>query len=187
MREQAQMYDQMMPLVEKAVAETGLIKPEHIPFLAEVLAASEDGRPEGAEIFHRKNGTQLSKAEKKAAGLRANAYFTRELLEMLTDKGRLDPLSALATTLNHARAPLDAARAIAHAQREIANARAADCTHYRWRSANDGDTCAICRKRDGKRFAYPAGDDLSRFPGTCTDCADDGGCRCYAEPILPDD
>jgi uncharacterized protein with gpF-like domain len=58
---------------------------------------------------------------------------------------------------------------------------------YRWRSCGDYDTCAICRRNNGKRFLY-AKPPASGHPGTfMCDQGDgeSGPCRCYDEPIVP--
>ncbi|WP_198173377.1 phage minor head protein [Cupriavidus sp. USMAA2-4] len=72
---------------------------------------------------------------------------------------------------------------IAAFERDKANALAIGSKQYIWRSCGDGDVCPICKKNDGKRFSWhkapPHG-----HPGYCA-CANDGYCRCNAEPVLP--
>jgi hypothetical protein len=178
LRERERRYNEVLPLVERAVRRTGLIKSEYIPAIAAMMAGSPDARSEGVALVNRKSGTQLSAEEKKALGLRRNAFFSREVEAMLTDAGRANPLGALPVTMHH----VTNAQA---ARRDIANAHAAGITKYRWRSSRDPDTCKFCRGRNGKLFVFPASlDDIDGFPGSCVGCTDDL-CRCYAEAVVP--
>jgi hypothetical protein len=56
-------------------------------------------------------------------------------------------------------------------------------THYRWKTSRDDGVCAVCAKREGRRFAWniepPHG-----HAGVCDACPK-GYCRCGAEPIFP--
>lgn len=58
----------------------------------------------------------------------------------------------------------------------------AGATHYRWRTAGDGDVCAACATRNGRRFAWAA-PPPGGHPGACETCTG-GWCRCYAETIV---
>lgn len=72
-----------------------------------------------------------------------------------------------------------------HVAFERARAEAAGCVAYTWRTSGDEAVCEVCRPRGGLRFLY-ADEPEHGHAGVCRACPQ-GWCRCYAEPILPDE
>jgi len=167
------------PLARRAVEHLGLIRPEYIPVLTKMAQESQFGRTETTARFSRRAGTQLTREEKKALGLRASVFMSMEALEMLTDKGRQDPLNALETTLHRIWFENNAIREMTRP-----SSTGLGTTHYIWMSCGDETTCQACWSRNRRRFAY-AQARLGQFPGSCDDCTR-GWCRCYAAPVLPE-
>lgn len=125
------------------------------------------------------------------AGERAQALA----LEGLAGGRRADEIASelkQTTEVTESRAKLIARTETARASAVFNQARATSVgsTHYRWRNSGDGavrDSHRVLngRKLDGQVFSWgdpPTLDDgTTGHPGTFPNC------RCYAEPILPDD
>ena len=76
---------------------------------------------------------------------------------------------------------------VARASSLITQARATElgCTHYVWRTSNDSDVRHSHKEMNGKVIAWDAPPTLS--DGTTTHAGQIYNCRCYPEPIIPDD
>lgn len=85
--------------VDEAIIRLGLVKPSA---RSSILAMVQDERglhPRALCTAHRKDGEQLSKAELKAIGVRANGFMSRRAYDELTEKGLSAPLDAHMTTV----------------------------------------------------------------------------------------
>lgn len=76
---------------------------------------------------------------------------------------------------------------VARASSLITQARATElgCTHYVWRTSNDSDVRHSHKEMNGKVIAWDAPPTLS--DGTTTHAGQIYNCRCYPEPIIPED
>lgn len=88
-----------LPFAEEAVHSLGLIKPEAIGTIALLLTLCESHHPYQVATKFRKRGAQLSAAEKKSLGLRANAFMSYEARALLSPKGMCRPMDAHGVTL----------------------------------------------------------------------------------------
>ena len=68
-------------------------------------------------------------------------------------------------------------------ERDRKNAYLAGSKTYIWRTCADGNVCALCSRKNGKRFRWDVQPDQGH-PGACLSCTL-GFCRCFAEPVLP--
>ena len=127
--------------VQESIAALGYIKPEFDTALAIMLEANEGQNPTEIARKYRAIGEQLSRDEKRALGLKANAFFSRQALESLTEKGRSNIKDALATTL--LRAMFGFFR-----DRTIARAKAADIHQFRVSPSHSG--CPACDRLNGQ-------------------------------------
>lgn len=144
-REAMQSLGDLLPTAEEKIA--GWINDEMVVSPGQTVTA------------FRKTGEQLSDAEKKAAGIRRNAFMSRAAYAELTEKGRRKPLEAHEITLRRADFSMDRARNIARAQ-EVG------CDQFEFSAAMDG-VCKVCDGMDG---TVTTGADAPIFPPT--------GCTC---------
>lgn len=85
--------------VDEAIRRLGYLNQGARPFL---IAAVQDGtgvHPRALCTAHRKDGEQLSKAELKAIGIRANGFMSRTAYDEITPQGLAEPLQAHEKTL----------------------------------------------------------------------------------------
>ncbi|MFT3790793.1 MAG: hypothetical protein QM741_06895 [Rudaea sp.] len=80
--------------VRKAIAALGYIKASAETALIAMLQDIPVEHPKKICTAYRKEGEQLSRDEKQALGLRANAFMSRKAFDDLTDHGRDKPLEA---------------------------------------------------------------------------------------------
>ena len=132
---------ELEPRTLEAIAGLGYIRPEFDAALAIMLEANEGLHPREIARKYRKNGEQLSANEKRALGLRSNAFLSREALESLTKKGRSNIKDAHTTTL--LRAMFGFFRA-----RMIADAKKADIHQFKVLSGPRG--CPACDRLEGQ-------------------------------------
>jgi hypothetical protein len=130
-----------LPFVQESIAGLGYIKPEFDMALATMLEVNEGVNPVEIARIYRKNGEQLAADEKRALGLRSNAFFSREALESLTEKGRSHIKDAHANTL--LRAMFGFFRA-----RTIASANKADIHLFKVMPSHEG--CPACERLKGQ-------------------------------------
>ncbi|WP_454623443.1 hypothetical protein [Brucella anthropi] len=76
--------------VHEAVLSLGLLKPASEELLLSFLNDGTDVHPRQTLSDYRR-GEQLSKDEKKALGIRSNAFFSRDAFNDLTECGRKNP------------------------------------------------------------------------------------------------
>lgn len=79
---------------EEAVELLGLLKPEALETVFELLDNPDGSHPRAICTAYRKRGEQLQDAEKKVAGIRKNAFMSRKALAEITAKGMQEPLRA---------------------------------------------------------------------------------------------
>ena len=84
------------PFVREAARALGYVREDCVEWLAaEIARCFNEGH---IDYCIRRAGTELSKEEKKALGLRTNTRFSREVASCLTEKGLQDPLRNFETT-----------------------------------------------------------------------------------------
>jgi hypothetical protein len=85
--------------VREAISALGLIASEAEDRMASLLRDQMDIHPGQIATSYRKDGEQVSKEEKKALGLRSNAFLSRQAFGDLTEDGRNESLTAHETVL----------------------------------------------------------------------------------------
>lgn len=86
--------------VAEAIAALGYLKSEFAEPLAALMPRFVLGEsPHAVARAIRREGTQISVDDKRALGLRSNAFMSIEALAMMTEKGRAHPLEAIENTL----------------------------------------------------------------------------------------
>lgn len=151
--------------VDEAIQSLGYVKPEAASKLCELITRDETLSYSSVSTAYRKEGPQISADEKKALGIRANAFMSKEALADLTEKGRNNPLSAHEITMRRA--------AFAHGRvREITKAQEAGVSS--WKAISVPGECPGClRLSDTKLCA----EEIS--PIGPPDCAREACAICY--------
>ena len=88
-----------LPHVERSVRRLGYLKADSILELASLMDEYDGHHPHQIARKFRQTGSPLSRDEKKAIGLRANADMTTEALASLTEKGLSSPIKGIEATL----------------------------------------------------------------------------------------
>lgn len=104
------------PYLHEAIHSLGYVKPECESELAQLLEANFGQHPHQIARMYRKSGEQIGADEKRALGLRSNAFFSRAAKENLTDKGLKQPKRAFEITLLRAMFSFFRSRAIEQAR-----------------------------------------------------------------------
>lgn len=86
----------------EAIEALGYLQPHAAEVIADMIEEVMVNQPRSTTTTYRKNGEQVSDGEKKALGIRRNAFFSRAALEDLTEKGCSKPLDAHELTLRRA-------------------------------------------------------------------------------------
>jgi len=84
---------------EEAVTRLAYLKPEAVPAIVALMQDGMVEHPRAIATAYRKAGEQLSKAEKKVAGMRTNSFMSRQAFDDLSEEGKARPLAAHETTL----------------------------------------------------------------------------------------
>jgi hypothetical protein len=132
-----------------------------------MLEANEGQHPKEIARQYRKYGEQLTNDEKRSLGIRASAFYSREALKSLTEKGRSTIKDAHATTLLRAMFGFFRDRA-------IAGAKAADIHQFRISPSHAG--CPACDRLNGQLISS---NEAAFFPPP--DCAREA-CSVCLEP-----
>jgi hypothetical protein len=156
-----------LPYVQESIRGLGYIKPEFDAALAIMLEANEGQNPNEIARRYRKYGDQLSADEKRALGLRSNAFFSREALQSLTEKGRRNLKNAHGITLMRAMFRF-------FRDRTIADANAADIHQFQVSRSHAG--CPACDRLNGKLISS---NEAAIFPPP--DCAREA-CSAFLMP-----
>lgn len=141
-----------LPYIQEAITALGYLNPECATDLALLLEKNPGTHPRALSAKFRKIGTQISSTEKKALGVRSNAFYSREALATLTPKGRKRPLEAHEVTM--LRAFFGFCR-----EREIASALANKMDGIR--ASGAFADCSGCRSVRGKVYSF---EDAKRLP-----------------------
>jgi hypothetical protein len=83
----------------EAVEQLGVLTPEAIPTIARLLQGDISEHPRAIATRYRKEGEQISDADKRALRIRRNGFLSRQALAEITPAGLGDPLAAHETTL----------------------------------------------------------------------------------------
>lgn len=86
-------------LLNEAIAALGYLNTEAFEHLLPLMPRCLYEHPRQVATWLRKQGEQISPAEKKALGIRRNAFMSRQALADLTAKGLASPLKAHEVTL----------------------------------------------------------------------------------------
>ena len=132
--------------VKEAISALGLIKPEAEDTMLSFLRDEMDIHPRQTVTGYRK-GEQLSKDEKRALGLRSNAFLSRRAFDELTEDGLEEPLKAHETVLLRATFSLNR-------YRTLESLKAADVKSMKEFQGIKYDVlemrCPVCGPLDGK-------------------------------------
>lgn len=86
--------------VTEAIRALDYLRPEFKSVLVALMPRCVQGEhPHAVARAVRREGAQISLKDKRALGLRANAFMSEEAFAMMTNKGKLKPLEALENTL----------------------------------------------------------------------------------------
>lgn len=85
--------------VQEAFDRLGLLEDAAKAVILDMLVRDTGDHPRATCTAYRKAGVQLTREELRAAGMRANAFMSREAFAQLTTKGKEDPLQAHSTTM----------------------------------------------------------------------------------------
>ncbi|RZF59005.1 hypothetical protein EWE75_24180 [Sphingomonas populi] len=83
----------------EAVEHLGLLTPEAITTIAQLLQGDMSEPPNALATRYRKEGEQISDADKRVLRIRRNGFLSRQALAEITPAGLSDPLAAHETTL----------------------------------------------------------------------------------------
>jgi hypothetical protein len=86
----------------EAIDALGYVSRDCVQPLAELLPVCQVEGPRAVATRWRKTGEQLSREEKRAIGMRSNAFMSRRAFASLTDKGRCHPIDAFEQTIGRA-------------------------------------------------------------------------------------
>tara|TARA_R100001132_G_scaffold25020_1_gene24825 strand:- start:56 stop:682 length:627 start_codon:yes stop_codon:yes gene_type:complete len=152
--------------VNEAICRLGLLEPNTERTLIKLLNNSEGEHPRALACTHRKEGSQLSDDEKRAAGIRQNAFMSQIAFNELTERGREDPIHAHELSLLRAQFSLFRYRT-ALSTREMMK-RHRDHVGYIILKYDmfHQDTCACCQALNGK----PVPDNWGLLPPESCEC-----------------
>ena len=83
----------------EATSKLGLLKSEAMETIVSLMRGGMVEHPRAIATAYRKDGDQLTRDEKKAAGIRTNAFMSRRAYDDLTESGKARPLTAHEATL----------------------------------------------------------------------------------------
>jgi hypothetical protein len=150
------MSDIFIQSAHEAVSSLKLLRSSAVETIAGMLSDCSILHPRAVTTAYRKNGEQLGKEDKKALGLRANAFLSKTAAAELSEAGLRRPLEAHEVTL--LRAHFNAMRRAA-----VEKAETIDADFFEYSTiSNDCPGCV--RMRDQKMSA----DDLR--PSHPPDC-----------------
>jgi hypothetical protein len=141
----------------EAVQKLGLLVPKAEAIIWHMLDDRFEGHhPTEISTAYRKDGEQISKEEKKALGVRSNAFLSRKAFDELAENGRSTPLIAHETVLLRATFTLIRYKSILNA-RQIESPVFNDEFKYDMLKLD----CQACKELDG---TVTKGDDAKIFP-----------------------
>lgn len=165
----------------EAVARLGLLKPVAEATIVTLLENRAGEHPRTTATAWRRAGEQLSDEEKRMLGIRPNAFFSRQALDELGEKGFADPLRAHETTLLRATFVMFRHRnAVSYRKVMKENPRVRMTVRY---DAFHHDSCDVCKSLHDT----PVGADWGLFaPGACTCLTAPHGLRLDADWLGPE-
>lgn len=83
----------------EATQSLGLLKSEAMETIVSLMGAGMVEHPRAVATAYRKDGDQLTRDQKKAAGIRTNAFMSQRAYDELTESGKARPLTAHEVTL----------------------------------------------------------------------------------------
>ncbi len=98
--------------IDEALNHLGLLKSSAKPSIESLINRCMAEGFKAVALSHRKDGEQLNKDEKKALGIRSNAFMSKRAASELSEKGKLKPLEAHYLTLWRADFTIDRAKRI---------------------------------------------------------------------------
>jgi len=107
-------FSKFLPYAEESIDSLGYIRKEYKMILAALLSLCESHHPREVATKYRKRGEQISVENKRALGLRANAFFSVDAYNALTEKGLRQPIDAFELTLSRAILSFFRARSISN-------------------------------------------------------------------------
>ena len=144
---------------EEAGRSLGYLTPDAIDTVVFLMGDELVVHPRETATGYRKGGEQINDDEKKALGIRKNAFMSRRALEDLTEKGLTRPLDAHEVTTLRATFAMSRTR-------NIAQANELGYDEFKVSSSLDG-RCAACDALEGKIFR---GADAPIFPPLGCEC-----------------
>lgn len=165
----------------EAVARLGLLKPAAEPTIVTLLENRAGEHPRTAATAWRKAGEQLPAEEKRMLGIGANAFFSRQALDELGEKGFADPLRAHELTLLRATFVMFRHRnAVSYRKVMAENPRVRMAVRY---DAFHHESCDVCKSLHDT----PVGADWGLFaPDGCTCLTAPHGLRLDADWLGPE-
>lgn len=143
----------------EAIQALGYLRPRAAEVIADMIEEVMVNHPRSTTTTYRKNGEQISDVQKKALGIRKNAFFSRAALEELTEKGLSNPLDAHEITLR---------RATFSFLRVSAIRQGWDHGYDQFRHSSFDTTCPACHALDDK---ITSGAQAQVFPAPECICA----------------
>lgn len=86
----------------EAISALGYLNVEAEADIAKILPLCFQHGPRAVATKYRKHGEQISDDDKRALGLRRNAFYSKRAFALLTEKGRSNPLEGIVLTLSRA-------------------------------------------------------------------------------------
>lgn len=141
-------HDVRRAAVDEAIARLNLITPDARSVVLTMLADGTGEHPRSLCTAYRKQGPQLSRDELKAAGMRSNAFMSREAFAELTAQGKLDPLKAHELTLLRAYFTVSRWRSL-RTGREVASQLSVGPAAIQYNYDMLPPVCPTCKALDG--------------------------------------
>lgn len=132
---------------EEAIQSLGYLKPSAVDTVIRLATASPELHPRAVTTAFRRQGDQLSPAEKKVLGIRANAFLSRQALDEMTDKGRAAPLDSHLLTVLRAGFTIGRAATLARIASPTPNGSYFVAEYAGFL----GHRCTACSRLDGAR------------------------------------
>lgn len=134
--------------VDEAIRRLGLVHPAARSTILTMMQDEQGQHPRSLCTAYRKAGEQISKAELKAIGLRANAFMSRKALADLTDAGLRKPLEAHVDTLLRAYFTVSRWRSFQSQDELVRRGVAREAIRYTYSMLPP--VCGYCRALDGE-------------------------------------
>jgi hypothetical protein len=141
------MIDLRLQAAAEAIATLKLLRPDAAATIARLLDPEMREHPRAIATAYRKGGVQVPATDKRALGVRKNAFLSIEALEEITPAGLADPLAAHEVTL--LRATFTLIRATRVAEEESLRVQLGKAL-IGFVHQTLGRDCAACNRLDSK-------------------------------------